>query len=92
MVDVEQPDLVRFPALARARGLEVTLEAGDTLWLPAYWWHHVRQLDEGLPNLSLNMWVGTSSFDFRLPSGVGYVDQSTPLIAIHTAHINPHPS
>eukprot|EP00966_Prymnesium_polylepis_P003553 81224-Prymnesium_polylepis.1 len=59
MVDVEAPDLQRFPALARARGLETTLEAGDVLWLPAFWFHHVRQLDAGRENLSLNCWVGT---------------------------------
>ena len=65
MVDVEAPDLPRFPAMARARGLEATLTPGDTLWLPAYWYHHVRQLDEGAQNLSLNMWVGTAGHTVR---------------------------
>ena len=32
-----------YPALARARGLEATLEAGDVLWLPSFYWHHVRR-------------------------------------------------
>ena len=30
-----------FPRLARARPLEVTLVAGDVLYLPACWWHCV---------------------------------------------------
>lgn len=60
MADVEAPDLQKYPALARARGLECTLEPGDVLWLPSYYWHYVRQLDEGEQNLSLNCWVGTS--------------------------------
>ncbi|KAL1515248.1 hypothetical protein AB1Y20_001882 [Prymnesium parvum] len=60
MVDVEAADLHRFPALARARGLECVLDEGDVLWLPSYYFHHVRQLDEGRPNLSLNCWVGTA--------------------------------
>ena len=47
MVDVESVDLRRFPALARARGLETTLEPGEVLWLPSYYYHHVRQLDSG---------------------------------------------
>ena len=68
MVDVESPDLDRFPALARAHGLECDLSPGDTLWLPAYTWHHVRQLDEGSPNLSLNCWVGMNAVAVRLPS------------------------
>ena len=55
--DLEQPDLSTFPALARVRGVEVTLEAGDVLYLPKYYWHLVRQLD-GQQNLSLNFWVG----------------------------------
>jgi hypothetical protein len=62
MVDVTQADSEesrqRFPALSRARGLEATLEPGDVLWLPSFWFHHVRQLDEGRPNLSLNCWCG----------------------------------
>ena len=57
IADLEQPDLSTFPALARARGVEATLEAGDVLYLPKYYWHLVRQLD-GPHNLSLNCWVG----------------------------------
>ena len=37
------------------------LDAGDTLWLPSFWFHHVRQLDEGKPNLSLNCWCGMTA-------------------------------
>ena len=59
MVDVEAPDLERFPSLARAKGLECTLNAGDVLWLPSFWFHHVRQLDPGRENLSLNCWIGS---------------------------------
>ena len=57
-VDVEQPDLNRYPALGRARGLEALMQPGDVLWMPGFIWHYVRQLDEGKPNLSLNFWVG----------------------------------
>lgn len=55
--DLEQPDLSTFPALARVRGVEATLEAGDVLYLPKYHWHLVRQLS-GQHNLSLNFWFG----------------------------------
>ena len=55
-----------YPALARARGLETTLSPGDVLWLPSFWFHHVRQLDEGCQNLSLNCWIGMSSHRFAI--------------------------
>ena len=57
MIDVEQPDLTKFPSCERARGLEATLEPGDCLWLPSYVWHYVKQF-EGDETLSLNFWVG----------------------------------
>lgn len=44
-VDVEQPDLARFPRYARATPITVVLEPGHTLFLPVGWWHHVRALD-----------------------------------------------
>ena len=41
-VDLSRPDLSTFPQLATVRGArEVVLEPGQTLFLPAYWWHEV---------------------------------------------------
>lgn len=57
IADLENPDIDRLPALRDARGLEATLEPGDVLFLPAYYWHYVRQAGDGL-NLSVNFWVG----------------------------------
>jgi len=59
MVDVEKPDVARFPALAQARGVETVLEPGEVLWLPRFWWHFVQQRCPDAPNLSLNFWVGS---------------------------------
>jgi hypothetical protein len=47
-VDLDTPDLRRFPALAKARGYEVTLEPGETLYMPAGWWHEFHYLDAGM--------------------------------------------
>lgn len=58
MVDLEAPDVGRFPALARARALEAVLSPGDVLWLPRFYWHYVHQLDAPSENVSLNFWVG----------------------------------
>lgn len=41
------PDYKNFPALKLARGYEVILEHGDTLFMPAGYWHHMEYLDSG---------------------------------------------
>lgn len=41
------PDYSKFPALKLARGYEVILEHGDTLFMPAGYWHHMEYLDSG---------------------------------------------
>ena len=42
-----KPDYTKFPALKLAKGYEVTLEHGDTLFMPAGFWHHMEYLDSG---------------------------------------------
>lgn len=41
------PDYAQFPALKLAKGYDVTLEHGDTLFMPAGYWHHMEYLDSG---------------------------------------------
>ncbi len=36
-----------FPAVKEAKGFEVILEHGDTLFMPAGYWHHMQYLDSG---------------------------------------------
>jgi hypothetical protein len=40
-------DYEAFPALKLARGYEVILDHGDTLFMPAGYWHHMEYLDSG---------------------------------------------
>lgn len=42
------PDYKQFPALKLANGYEVILEHGDTLFMPAGYWHHMEYLESGL--------------------------------------------
>ncbi len=42
-----KPDYGAFPALKLARGFETTLEHGDTLFMPAGYWHHMEYIDSG---------------------------------------------
>jgi len=42
-----KPDYKQFPALQLAQGYELTLGHGDTLFMPAGYWHHMEYLDSG---------------------------------------------
>jgi Cupin-like domain len=45
--DKSQVDTRQFPAVEQAKGYEVILEHGDTLFMPAGYWHHMEYLDSG---------------------------------------------
>ncbi|ULQ51546.1 cupin-like domain-containing protein [Flavihumibacter fluvii] len=40
-------DIEQFPALQKARGYDIILEHGDTLFMPAGYWHHMEYIDSG---------------------------------------------
>jgi len=40
-------DLEKFPALEYAQGYDLTLNHGDTLFMPGGYWHHMEYLDSG---------------------------------------------
>jgi len=42
-----KPDYEKFPALKLARGYDLTLTHGDTLFMPAGFWHHMEYIDSG---------------------------------------------
>jgi ribosomal protein L16 Arg81 hydroxylase len=46
-VNKSKLDFDKFPALKKAKGYEVILEHGDTLFMPAGYWHHMEYLDSG---------------------------------------------
>ena len=51
-------DLARFPRFSEARRLECSLEPGDALFMPAFWWHEVRSSPDQQErrNLAVNFW------------------------------------
>lgn len=42
IIDMDDPDLLKFPALAKAKGYEVTLKHGESLFIPSKWWHYIK--------------------------------------------------
>jgi hypothetical protein len=47
-VDNSKINWDKFPALKYAKGYEVILEHGDTLYIPAGYWHHVEYIENGI--------------------------------------------
>ncbi|XP_054849011.1 bifunctional peptidase and arginyl-hydroxylase JMJD5 [Eublepharis macularius] len=52
-VDVEDPDLVKFPRFKTAAFQACTLSPGQVLFIPAKYWHYVRALDT---SFSVSFW------------------------------------
>ena len=46
-VDVHNPDFEKFPRLKNARGYRDVLEPGETLFMPAGYWHHTVYNESG---------------------------------------------
>lgn len=42
-LDPLAPDLAQYPSYSQAQALRCTVRAGELLYLPALWFHHVRQ-------------------------------------------------
>ncbi|MDM9583642.1 MULTISPECIES: cupin-like domain-containing protein [unclassified Nostoc] len=57
-VNVFNPNLDKFPLYAKTNSVEVILEAGEILYIPPNWWHHVRNLENTIAvgSLLLNEW------------------------------------
>ena len=56
LVDFSQPDLVKHPKFAEAmqHAQVAELEAGDAIFIPSMWWHHVEGLNRF--NVLVNYW------------------------------------
>jgi len=52
VLDIENPDLRRFPKFAKAKSLECLLQWGDVLFIPAFWFHNVYTME---PSTSVNI-------------------------------------
>ncbi|XP_004628660.1 tRNA wybutosine-synthesizing protein 5 isoform X1 [Octodon degus] len=59
VVNIDKPDLAKYPLFSKARRHECSLEAGDVLFIPALWFHNV---------ISEEFGVGVNVFWKHLPS------------------------
>jgi hypothetical protein len=66
-VDVERPDPIAYPRAHGIERLEVTLLPGELLFLPPFWWHHVRSLE---PSISVNFWSAPTLAECLVPAGL----------------------
>ncbi|KAK2153919.1 hypothetical protein LSH36_281g03066 [Paralvinella palmiformis] len=57
-IDLFKPDLKRFPNFKSARPLTCTIDEGDALFMPAFWWHEVYSYPNVVEkrNLAVNFW------------------------------------
>ena len=46
-VDLNNPDYEKYPALARAKGYEIVMEPGETIFMPSGYWHYIEYTDGG---------------------------------------------
>jgi len=57
-VDILNPDYHRFPKFKEARALNCTINEGDVLFMPSFWWHEVQSYPsrEEPRNVAVNFW------------------------------------
>jgi hypothetical protein len=58
-VDADAPDFKKFPKFQGLKTYDIILNPGDALFIPVFWWHHVR---------SLEMSISVSMCNFRDPN------------------------
>lgn len=57
-IDPASPDLSKYPRFVQARGIQCDLLEGEILYIPRFWWHHVRALSV---SVNVNRFVYTAS-------------------------------
>jgi hypothetical protein len=65
-VDIDRPDLFRYPDFAKVTVLDVVVAPGETMFLPLGWWHQVTALDLSL-SFSFSNPAVPNSFSYRNP-------------------------
>ena len=65
-VDCENPDYQKYPLFANVPIIEVTLNAGDAIFMPVGWWHAVKSLDISM-SMSFTNFIFPNQFNWKYP-------------------------
>ena len=65
-IDIDRPDLHRYPDFAQVTVLNVVVEPGETMFLPLGWWHQVTALDLSL-SFSFSNPAVPNTYSYRNP-------------------------
>lgn len=84
-VDNTAPDLDSFPRYADVTGFRATLDTGDLLFLPAFWYHAFDHVGDF--NLNLNFWFDAAELKF---SAVALRNEMAGIWAKLGAHRDEH--
>jgi hypothetical protein len=66
-VDPRAPDLDRYPRFADAHPLRFNVGPGETLFIPAGWWHHVESLETSI-SVSFTNFAFANQIEWAHPS------------------------
>lgn len=69
-IDPEEIDSALFPEFPREREISFPLHAGETLFIPAFWWHHVRACDF---SVSVNEWWAPRAECYLVENAADYL-------------------
>ncbi|XP_015252512.1 PREDICTED: tRNA wybutosine-synthesizing protein 5 isoform X1 [Cyprinodon variegatus] len=69
VLDVDAPDLKRFPEFVKARRYDCVLQPGDLLFIPALWFHNTRALQFGVGVNVFWRHLPADSYDRKDPYG-----------------------
>ena len=65
-IDIDRPDLHRYPDFAKVTVLDVVVNPGETVFLPLGWWHQVTALDLSM-SFSFSNPAVPNQFSYRNP-------------------------
>jgi hypothetical protein len=74
--NLEQPDWERFPLLRKATEYRGTIRPGETIFVPAGWWHSARVINTSI-SVCLNM--------LHAPNWRGFIDECCRAQGVHWA-------
>lgn len=61
VLDVENPDLEKYPKFAKAVSYSGTLKSGDIIFIPALWFHNTLSIE---PSIAINLFWKNLPHDF----------------------------